>query len=314
LGVSVILGISSITDPLLTNQGYYILDGVHRLFTMPFLTCSEERHGSRQESERLVMWQLSFSDLTEIQAHALRASTYDSIIGSALQRTSSWFPAVHNLIRATLPNEVWATALYDRDALNVRALHCAGNMCRVTVLGDACHPMSMFKGQGANQALEDAPLLTSMLLKALHRDQNQNRSSSSAAATSAVKRPRLDLATPIPSLSPLPIKLLHNTLRNFEREMVTRTNKKVIASRTAAMYLHSPAIFDSTMLESDELWKISGVDKEHYVMFLQALTAAGVNANRPEALEEKMVAVKRAMDYRFHGIESIIEVDSNENV
>jgi hypothetical protein len=34
---------------------------------------------------------------------------------------------------------------------------------RVTVIGDACHPMAMFKGQGANQALMDGPLLAHWL-------------------------------------------------------------------------------------------------------------------------------------------------------
>ena len=34
---------------------------------------------------------------------------------------------------------------------------------RVTLVGDACHPMSMFKGQGANQAMADAPLFTECL-------------------------------------------------------------------------------------------------------------------------------------------------------
>ena len=58
IGVSVILGISSFQHPLLSQQGYYVLDGTHRLFTMPF---REDKDGNTVQT----MWQLSFSGLAE---------------------------------------------------------------------------------------------------------------------------------------------------------------------------------------------------------------------------------------------------------
>jgi len=58
IGVSVILGISSFQHPLLAQQGYYVLDGTHRLFTMPF---REDKDGKTVQT----MWQLSFSGLSE---------------------------------------------------------------------------------------------------------------------------------------------------------------------------------------------------------------------------------------------------------
>ena len=36
---------------------------------------------------------------------------------------------------------------------------------RVTLLGDACHPMLPFMGQGGAQAIEDAAAITACLLK-----------------------------------------------------------------------------------------------------------------------------------------------------
>lgn len=57
IGVSVTLGISSFKHPLLQKQGFYVLDGTHRLFTMPF---REDEGGTVQ-----TMWQLSFSGLSE---------------------------------------------------------------------------------------------------------------------------------------------------------------------------------------------------------------------------------------------------------
>jgi len=74
----------------------------------------------------------------------------------------------------------------------------------VVVLGDAVHAMSCFKGQGANQALADGPLLASWLEK--------------SSVDSAV--------------------------RGFMREMITRTKGKVSSSREAAVFLHSPAVLN----------------------------------------------------------------------
>ena len=34
---------------------------------------------------------------------------------------------------------------------------------RIILIGDACHPMSPFKSQGANQALLDAHMLSSLI-------------------------------------------------------------------------------------------------------------------------------------------------------
>lgn len=69
--------------------------------------------------------------------------------------------------------------------------------------------MSMFKGQGANQALGDGPLLASWLTK-----------------------PGLTAAN------------LPTRLKCFEQEMVSRTSPKVKASFEAAQHLHSPACLE----------------------------------------------------------------------
>jgi hypothetical protein len=61
LDVSVILGLSTCEHPLLTGRGFYVVDGVNRLFTMPF----SERNSADPTSRQLCMWQLSFSGLSE---------------------------------------------------------------------------------------------------------------------------------------------------------------------------------------------------------------------------------------------------------
>lgn len=59
-------------------------------------------------------------------------------------RTTDWFPCVHELVRGTAAADIWSTPLYDRAPMLALPKHLGA---RVTVLGDACHPMSMFKGR-----------------------------------------------------------------------------------------------------------------------------------------------------------------------
>ena len=177
VGVGVVVGLSTFRHDLIEGRGFYVLDGKARLFTMPF-------------SATLTMWQLSFAlgaiDLAEMDLAGCEryVATWKDIGGVAA-----------SLVRET--KDVWSAPFRDRDQMVV----ASGSRSRVTVLGDACHPMTCFKGQGANQALADAVLLAR----------------------------RVAEANDMPK-----------ALRRFEREMVQRAGPRAAASRCAARLLHSP--------------------------------------------------------------------------
>ena len=76
-------------------------------------------------------------------------------VADALARYEGWHPTVRGLIAAFPETFVWA--LHDRAALP----RWSGG--RVTLLGDACHPMLPFMAQGAAQSIEDGATLASLL-------------------------------------------------------------------------------------------------------------------------------------------------------
>jgi salicylate hydroxylase len=82
-------------------------------------------------------------------------------VADVAARYAAWHPTVRGLIAAFSETFVWA--LHDRTELP------QWSRGRVTLLGDACHPMLPFMAQGAAQSIEDGAALAA-LLKAMPGD------------------------------------------------------------------------------------------------------------------------------------------------
>ena len=78
-------------------------------------------------------------------------------VTDALALFQGWHDQVLSIIGAT--DETYKWALFDRSPLQ------RWSVGRVTLLGDACHPMLPFMGQGGAQAIEDGATLKGCLLK-----------------------------------------------------------------------------------------------------------------------------------------------------
>ena len=104
-----------------------------------------------------------------------------------LRRFGTWHSPIGSLIAATEEDAILHTDIYDREPLGER-----WGQDRVTLLGDAAHPMTPDLGQGAAQALEDAVVLARCLKEsgptadALRRYESQR----SARVTMVVRRSR----------------------------------------------------------------------------------------------------------------------------
>ena len=74
-----------------------------------------------------------------------------------LELFKDWHPAVRNVIEATPEEAILQNDIYDRKPSK------SWSVGRITLLGDAAHPMTPNMGQGACQALEDAIVLADCL-------------------------------------------------------------------------------------------------------------------------------------------------------
>ena len=100
---------------------------------------------------------VNFVAITE-EGSWLRESWVDrGDVADVLAAYAGWHSQVLSIIRSA--DETYKWALFDREPLS------RWSIGRVTLLGDACHPMLPFMGQGAGQAIEDAATLKACLLK-----------------------------------------------------------------------------------------------------------------------------------------------------
>mmetsp|Transcript_20647 Transcript_20647/g.33751 ORF Transcript_20647/g.33751 Transcript_20647/m.33751 type:complete len:625 (-) Transcript_20647:47-1921(-) len=221
----VILGISQSPPNSHLTDGetvFQTADGVTRLYAMPFAKAGEKASVlgdsayNDSESSGLSMWQLSFP-MDESDAMKLSSLGPAALKEEALKRCSTWHDPIPELLKSTPQDLITGYPCYDRDLVDKDCLRqgCDNTDSSaefVTMLGDAAHPMSPFKGQGANQALLDAVLLA----RKIHSVVRQKREES----------------------QPL-YERIPEALGEFEYEMIRRSSVKVKKSAEAAKFLHS---------------------------------------------------------------------------
>lgn len=208
LGCIVILGICPLSalqniesDLLDSATVFQTANGNERIYIMPFDSAS-------------VMWQLSFP-MSEDEAKELSGKGTKALKEEAIRRTQ-WHAPVPQILAATQEAQISGYPVYDRALLTSEFLEKFGS---ATLIGDAAHPMSPFKGQGANQALLDALSLAREIFK--------NCKPLSHWRTAGLRE---------------------TVLTTFEKEMISRSSTKVEDSAAAAEFLHS----EIALYEGDE--------------------------------------------------------------
>ena len=208
LGCIVILGIcplealKGVDSELLDSATVFqTANGNERIYIMPFDSNS-------------VMWQLSFP-MSEKEAKKLSAKGTQALKEEACRRTQ-WHDPIPQIVSSTMEAQISGYPVYDRELLTSDLLEKCG---KATLIGDAAHPMSPFKGQGANQAILDALALARGIYK---------------------------------NCGPLSkwreIGIRKSVLTEFESEMLERSATKVKDSAEAVHFLHS----DIVLHEGDE--------------------------------------------------------------
>lgn len=198
----VILGICPLEN--IKDNNHHLLDsatvfqtanGNERIYMMPYDSDS-------------IMWQLSFP-ISENDAKNLSSLGANALKKEACKRTK-WHDPIPQILEATAEGNISGYPVYDRALLQPELLKQWEQM---TLIGDAAHPMSPFKGQGANQALLDALALARGIARGC--------------------RPKSQWKE---------VGIRKSVLNQFEAGMLERSASKVTDSAKAADFLHSKVV------------------------------------------------------------------------
>ncbi|WP_299766500.1 NAD(P)/FAD-dependent oxidoreductase [uncultured Dokdonia sp.] len=196
LGICPLESLKDMESPLLDSATVFqTANGNERIYMMPFTSDA-------------IMWQLSFP-MSEKEAQVLSAKGAEALKEEACRRTQ-WHDPIPQIMEATYPTQISGYPVYDRELLTPELLQKGE---KVTLIGDAAHPMSPFKGQGANQALLDALAI--------------------ARGISRGCRPLSGWRD---------VGIRKSVLTDFEAEMLARSASKVKDSADAAQFLHSDIV------------------------------------------------------------------------
>ncbi|MFI8380401.1 FAD-dependent oxidoreductase [Leeuwenhoekiella sp. NPDC079379] len=196
LGICPLADLGDLESPLLdVATVFQTANGNERVYMMPYDTDS-------------IMWQLSFP-MPEQEAKLLSAKGPQALKEEACRRLQ-WHAPIPQIIKATQTSLISGYPVYDRALLKPTDLEKG---TQITLIGDAAHPMSPFKGQGANQALLDALALARSIYKGCGPFSNWKENG-----------------------------IRNQVLNNFESEMLKRSATKVKDSAEAAKFLHSEVV------------------------------------------------------------------------
>ncbi|CAE7767814.1 auaG, partial [Symbiodinium pilosum] len=238
VGLVVVLGILSEDEMSVTlahRRIFETVDGCTRIYAMPFTTSS-------------TMWQLSFP-MGEDAAKKLckdQAALKEEIV----RRCEAWHSPVPEMLRKTPLDSFSGYPVYDRDLLEPQILRPVPEAARrVTLIGDAAHPMTPFKAQGANQALSDAVLLADVLVESLHKH---------------------GLANGLEEALPL-----------FEKKMLARSARVVVGSREKAREMHSRL----ALQPARKVQRETGLDPQKAIRILRENGIGAESAADPRGLD-----------------------------
>jgi len=195
LGILVVLGITGHIDHFLTkDRVFQTMDGCFRLFAMPF---------SKSRPEQSIMWQLSFPATLALATRL--SQDPETLKQMLLEKCVDWHSPIPEMIERTSLDLLMGIPAFDRDVVPMPDSIKDG--IQIALVGDAAHPMSPFKGQGANQALLDA----------------------------------VDLADIIAQNNPD----LHSAINQYEDQMLKRVYTKVMQSRERVTSFHIPEVLST---------------------------------------------------------------------